>query len=181
MYAPGVLLHHVKHTNLGDEVHTPLALLLLKLERNASHRAPLNTLHEVGHKASDLVPHPLGRDDGNLVAHPLVRVEVHGQARVVLLDDGTRRLLHGLRADTLNARSVESSCRQRQRPVIIRPARGMGRPANEKVCVLLGWWWTCSGGCEPPKQIEHTPIPPTSVYQRTTFYTRLACNDFYKV
>lgn len=102
-------------TYLGDEVHTPFALLLLKLERNASHRAPLNTLHEVGHKASDLVAHPLGRDDGNLVAHPLVRVEVHGQARVVLLDDGSRRLLHGLRADTLNAHSVERSCRQCQR------------------------------------------------------------------
>lgn len=100
-----------QHTHLGNEVHTPFALLLLKLERNASNRAPLNTLHEVGHKASDLVTHPLGRDDGNLVAHPLVRVEVHGQARVVLLDDGTRRLLHGLRADTLNAHSVESSCR----------------------------------------------------------------------
>lgn len=86
---------------LGHEVHTPLALLLLKLERNTSHRTPLDTLHEVGHKASDLVPHPLGRDDRDFVAHALVRVEVHGQARVVLLDDGSRRLLHGLRADTL--------------------------------------------------------------------------------
>lgn len=111
--AESCVLHHV--TYLGDEVHTPLALFLLKLERNASYWAPLNALHEVRHKASDLVPHPLGWDDGNLVTHPLVRVEVHGQARVVLLDDGTSRLLHGLRADTLKAQSVKSSCRLRQK------------------------------------------------------------------
>lgn len=97
------------HMYLRDEVHTPLALLLLELERNASHRAPLDTLHKVGDKASDLVTHPLGRDDGNLVAHAFVRVEVHGQTRVVLLDDGSRRLLHGLRADTLDEHSADTS------------------------------------------------------------------------
>lgn len=89
-------------TCLGHEVHTPLALLLLKLERNASDRPPLDTLHEVRDKASNLVAHPLRRDDGHLVAHALVRVEVHRQPRVVLLDDGSRRLLHGLRPDTLD-------------------------------------------------------------------------------
>lgn len=87
---------------LRYEVHTPLAFLLLELERNTSYRPPLDALHEVCHKASNLVAHPLGRNDGNFVAHAFVRVEVHGQTRVVLLDDGSRRLLHGLRADTLH-------------------------------------------------------------------------------
>lgn len=97
---------------LGHEVHTPLTLLLLQLQRNTSHRSPLDTLHEVGHKAGDLVPHPLGRDDRHLVANALVCVEVHRQTRVVLLDDGSRRLLDGLRADTLRERRTNTSFRQ---------------------------------------------------------------------
>lgn len=86
---------------LRHEVHAPLPLLLLQLERDSGHGSPLDALHEVGHKPCDLVSHTLRRDDRDLIAHTLVRVEVEGKTRVVLLDDGSCRLLHGLRADAL--------------------------------------------------------------------------------
>lgn len=88
-------------THLRYEVHTPLPLLFLKLQRNSSNRSPLDTLHQMGDKPSDLVPHTLGWDDSHLVANALVCVEVHSKPRVVLFDDGPGRLLHGLRTDTL--------------------------------------------------------------------------------
>lgn len=65
----------------------------------------------MGHKPCDLVTHTLRRDDRDLIAHTLVRVEVEGKTRVVLLDDGSRRLLNGLRADTLHEGSNQRSDR----------------------------------------------------------------------
>ena len=47
-----------------------------------------------------LVAERLGGDDGNLLNDPLVGVEVEGELRVVLLDDDTSSLLHGLGSDT---------------------------------------------------------------------------------
>lgn len=93
--------------HLRYEVHTPLPLLFLELQRNSSNRSSLDTLHQVGDEPSDLVPHTLGWDDSYLIADALVCVEVHSEPRVVLFDDGSGRLLHGLRTDTLrtNTRS----------------------------------------------------------------------------
>ena len=47
-----------------------------------------------------LVAERLGGDDGDLLNDPLVGVEVESQLRVVLLDDDTSSLLHGLGSDT---------------------------------------------------------------------------------
>ena len=87
--------------DLGDEVHSALTLLLLKLEGNAADGALVNALHEVGGETGDLVAHALGGGDGNLVDNSLVGVEVHRETGVVLLHDGLRRLLDGLGSDTL--------------------------------------------------------------------------------
>lgn len=51
-------------------------------------------------EACDLVAQPLGLDDSNLLAYSLVGVEVECEAAVVLLNDDTRSLLHGLCAHT---------------------------------------------------------------------------------
>lgn len=87
--------------HLGHKVQTTLALLFLQLEGDAAHGALLDALHQVGHKAGNLVAHALGRHLRHLVHHALVGVEVHGQTRVVLLDYHTGRFLHGLGTDTL--------------------------------------------------------------------------------
>ena len=87
--------------DLGDEVHSALTLLLLKLEGDAADGALVNALHEVGGETGDLVAHALGGGDGNLVDNSLVGVEVHRETGVVLLHDGLRRLLDGLGSDTL--------------------------------------------------------------------------------
>ena len=71
----------------------------LKLEGDATDRTLLDAHHEMGHVARNLVAHPLRRDERNLSADALVDVEVEGQARVVLLDDRARGLLHGLCAN----------------------------------------------------------------------------------
>lgn len=51
-------------------------------------------------EAGNLVPQTLRLDDGDLLHHTLVGVEVLGQATVVLFDDNTGSLLHGLSSDT---------------------------------------------------------------------------------
>ena len=56
----------VKSGSLGDEIHSSLSLLLLKLQGNTSDGTSGNALHQVGDETSDLVAHPLGWDDGNL-------------------------------------------------------------------------------------------------------------------
>jgi hypothetical protein len=47
------------------------------------------------------VPHALGRHDRYFITDPLVRVEVQGETRVVLFNDGACGTLNGLCADTL--------------------------------------------------------------------------------
>lgn len=100
--------------DLGDEVHSALALLLLKLEGDAADGALVNALHEVGGETGDLVAHALGGGDGNLVDNSLVGVEVHRETGVVLLHDGLRRLLDGLGSDTLLCWSVGGSHRSQR-------------------------------------------------------------------
>jgi hypothetical protein len=53
-----------------------------------------------GCEASDLVAQPLRLNNGNLLTYPLVCVKVKSEAAVVLLDNDTRSLLHGLGAHT---------------------------------------------------------------------------------
>lgn len=97
--------------NLGDEVHSALALLLLELEGDAADGALVNALHEVGGETGDLVAHALGGGDGDLIDNSLVGVEVHRETGVVLLHDGLRRLLDGLGSDSLLCRIGHSSRR----------------------------------------------------------------------
>ena len=53
----------VEGGNLGDVVVLALALLLLELEGDTTDGAALDTLHQVGREASDLVPETLRGDD----------------------------------------------------------------------------------------------------------------------
>ena len=61
---------------LGNEIHLSLALLFLKLERDASNGSLLDSLHQVGGEASDLVSQSLGLDHGHIVDDALVYMEV---------------------------------------------------------------------------------------------------------
>ena len=88
-------------TNLGNKVQAPFSLLLLKLQRNSSNRALLDSLHEVGDETSDLISHSLGRNDCHLAGDALVGVKIQRQTRIVLLDNDSRRLLDGFSSDTL--------------------------------------------------------------------------------
>ena len=55
----------------------------------------------MGGETGDLVTHTFGGGDGDFINDTLVGVEIEGEARVVLLDDGTCGLLDGLGADSL--------------------------------------------------------------------------------
>ena len=55
--------------DLGDEVHSALALLFLELERDAADGSTLDALHQVGDVAGNHVAQSLGWDHSNLVAH----------------------------------------------------------------------------------------------------------------
>ena len=57
-------------------------------------------------QSSDRDSGRLSGDDRDLLADALVGLEVEGEARVVLLDDHTRRLLDSLSADALRGASV---------------------------------------------------------------------------
>jgi len=102
----GLLL---QSADLRNEVQPSLALLLLQLQRDVADRPLGDAAHEVGGEARDLVAHALGGGDGDLVDEALVRVEVEGEAGVVLLDDGPGGLLDGLGADSLRRREKERS------------------------------------------------------------------------
>ena len=90
----------VKSRHLWNILVLALALFFLKLERDATNRAALDTPHKMGRETSDLVAKALRRHNGHLVDHLLVGVEVHRvKARVVLLDEDTSSALGSLRAD----------------------------------------------------------------------------------
>ena len=84
-----------------------LALLLLELEGDAADRALLDTPHEVGDVASDLVAHALGWDRRDLVADALVVLEVEAELAVEALDDQPGSALRGLSPDATHLRKVE--------------------------------------------------------------------------
>jgi hypothetical protein len=86
--------------DLGDVVVATLALLLLKLDGDATHRGLLNTAHQMCGETSNLIAELLGGNDGNFLNNALVGLEIAGQASVVLLDNELRSLLNGLGADT---------------------------------------------------------------------------------
>lgn len=89
----------LKSRLLRDEVHAALALLLLQLEGDAADGAALDAAHQMGGEAGHLVAEALRLQDGHLLEHLLVGVEVEGHPRIVLLDDLSGGLLHGLGAD----------------------------------------------------------------------------------
>lgn len=68
----------------------------LKLERNATHRASLNSLHQVRRKSGNLISKSLGRNRRNLIGELFVRLKVQGHAAVVLFDQMSRSSLDGL-------------------------------------------------------------------------------------
>ena len=68
----------LKSRNSRDEIETTLSLLLLKLQRNTTHRSSLDSLHQMlthhkpsnnrySHVSSDLVSHSLGREISTLI------------------------------------------------------------------------------------------------------------------
>ena len=57
----------VESGDLGDVVVLALALLLLELEGNTTDGATLDTLHQVGGEARDLVAETLGRDNSLII------------------------------------------------------------------------------------------------------------------
>ena len=83
----------------GHVVILALTLLFLELEGDTTDGTTLDTLHEVGGVAGNLVAEALGGDDGHLAANLLVGLEVQRQARVILLDEDAGCSLHGFRAD----------------------------------------------------------------------------------
>ncbi|GMT00139.1 hypothetical protein PENTCL1PPCAC_22313, partial [Pristionchus entomophagus] len=89
----------IHNGDLGHVVVSPLALLLLKLDRDSADGSLLDTLHHVGDESAILVAESLGGDESDLVADTLVGVEVVGHLSVVLLDDDLGGLLHGLGTD----------------------------------------------------------------------------------
>jgi hypothetical protein len=70
---------------LGHPIESPLALLLLHLERDALDRPALNTLDEMGSKPSDLIPETLGGNLGNFGEYLLIDMEIIGKFLVVFL------------------------------------------------------------------------------------------------
>jgi hypothetical protein len=81
-----VELSKVEGRDLGDVLILSLTLLFLKLEGDAADRASLDTLHQVGGEAGNLVSQSLAGNDGDLIDDALVGLKVEGEARVVSLD-----------------------------------------------------------------------------------------------
>lgn len=76
----------VKSRDLGDVLVLSLSLLLLELEGDTSDGTLLDSLHEVGGVASNLVSESLGGDDSDLVSESLVGLEIEGELGVVSLN-----------------------------------------------------------------------------------------------
>lgn len=81
-----VSVRQVQSGNLRNVLVLSFTLLFLQLERDTSDWALLDSLHQVGGVASDLVSESLGLDVSDLVGQSLVGLEVQGQLWVVSLD-----------------------------------------------------------------------------------------------
>lgn len=90
------VLGEVESGDLGDVLILALTLLLLQLEGDTTDGTVLDTLHQVGGVAGNLVAQALGGDDGDLIANALVGLEVEGQLGVEPLNDDLGGLLDGL-------------------------------------------------------------------------------------
>merc|ERR550539_2001758 len=97
--------------HVGDVVVSPLTLLLLQLDGDASHGAALESLHQVSDEPGNLVAERLGGNEGNLLNDPLVGVEIEGKLGVVLLDDDPGSLLDGFGSDATHDGERIFSCR----------------------------------------------------------------------
>lgn len=90
------VLGEVQGRDLRDVLVLALTLLLLKLEGDTADGTTLDTLHQVGGVAGNLVAEALGGNDGDLIANTLVGLEVEGELGVVPLNDDLGGLLHRL-------------------------------------------------------------------------------------
>ena len=86
----------VNEGDLGGEVHTALALLLLELEGDAADGTLGEALDDVGGVTGNLVAELLGAHDGHISDDALVGVVVLAELVEVLLNDETGGTLHGL-------------------------------------------------------------------------------------
>jgi hypothetical protein len=100
-------LSEVEGRNLRHILILPLTLLLLQLEGNTTDGATLDTAHQVGGEAGNLVAETLGGDDGDLIEDPLVDLEIEGELGVVSLNDDLGRLLDGLNCRTVSEQRSE--------------------------------------------------------------------------
>ena len=93
------VLGKVQRRDLGDVLVLALTLLFLQLEGDTTDGTALDTLHQVGGVAGDLVAQALRGDDGDFITDPLVGLEVESELGVVSLDDDLGGLLDGLYVD----------------------------------------------------------------------------------
>ena len=92
---------HINDRNSWHVVIASFAFFFLQFEGNATDGTLLNAAHQVSDVACDLVTKTLGRNDSNLSAYTLINLKIEGQARVVFFNDGARRSLDSLCANTL--------------------------------------------------------------------------------
>jgi len=93
------VLREVEGGYFGHVLILALALFFLQLEGDAADGTALDTLHQVGCEAGDLVAKALGGNDGNFIANTLVGLEVERELWVVPLNDDLGGLLDSLRSD----------------------------------------------------------------------------------
>lgn len=91
---------------LGHIVVTSFTFFLLQLDRDATDRTGLDTLHQMGNETGNLISQTFARDDGDFLADAFVGVKVERQTWVVLFDNHPRRLLDGLGTHTTLSRSI---------------------------------------------------------------------------
>jgi hypothetical protein len=90
------VLGEVQSGDLRNVLILTLTLLLLKLEGDTTDGSTLNSLHQVGGVAGNLVAQALGGDNSDLITDTLVGLEVQGELGVVSLNDDLGGLLDGL-------------------------------------------------------------------------------------
>jgi len=90
------VLGEVQSGDLRNELILALTLLLLKLEGDTADGTTLDTLHQVGGVAGNLVAQALGGDDSDLITDTLVGLEVERKPWVISLDHNLGGLLDGL-------------------------------------------------------------------------------------
>merc|ERR1712072_203635 len=93
------VVREVEGGYFGHVLILALALFFLQLEGDAADGTALDTLHQVGCEAGDLVAKALGGNDGNFIANTLVGLEVERELWVVPLNDDLGGLLDSLRSD----------------------------------------------------------------------------------